>query len=44
MTQYRVVQWATGNVGQRALRAILDRDEFELVGVHAYSPDKGVRN
>ena len=40
MTQYRVVQWATGNVGQRALRAILDRDEFELVGVHAYSPDK----
>jgi hypothetical protein len=35
-----VVQWATGNVGQRALQAVLDRDEFELVGVHAYSPDK----
>jgi len=40
VTQYRVVQWATGNVGQRALRAVLDRGEFELVGVHAYSPDK----
>jgi hypothetical protein len=41
MGRYRVVQWATGNVGQRALRAILDRDDvFELVGVHAFSPDK----
>lgn len=40
MTRYRVVQWATGNVGQRALRAVLDRDEFELVGVHAFSSDK----
>jgi hypothetical protein len=38
--RYRVVQWATGNVGQRALRAVLDRDVFELVGVHAFSPDK----
>ncbi len=40
MARYRVVQWATGNVGRRALRAILDRDGFELVGVHAFSPDK----
>ena len=40
MARYRVVQWATGNVGQRALRAVLDRDVFELVGVHAFSPDK----
>ena len=40
MARYRVVQWATGNVGQRALRAVLDRDEFELVGVHAFSPEK----
>ena len=40
MARYRVVQWATGNVGQRALRAVLDRDAFELVGVHAFSPDK----
>ena len=35
-----MVQWATGNVGRCALRAILDRDVFELVGVHAFSPDK----
>ena len=41
MGRYRVVQWATGNVGQRALRAVLDRDDvFELVGVHAFSPGK----
>ena len=40
MARYRVVQWATGNVGQRALRAVLDRDVFDLVGVHAFSPDK----
>jgi hypothetical protein len=40
MGRYRVVQWATGNVGRCALRAILDRDVFELVGVHAFSPDK----
>jgi hypothetical protein len=40
MARYRVVQWATGNIGQRALRAVLDRDAFDLVGVHAFSPDK----
>jgi hypothetical protein len=40
MTRYRVVQWATGNIGQRALRAVLDREAFELVGVHAFSPEK----
>ena len=40
MARYRVVQWATGNVGRRALRAVLDRDVFELVGVYAFSPDK----
>ena len=40
MTRYRVVQWATGNVGQRALRAVLDRECSKLVGVHAFSPDK----
>ncbi|MGO8768384.1 MAG: dihydrodipicolinate reductase [Mycobacterium sp.] len=40
MARYRVVQWATGNVGQRALRAVLDRDVFDVVGVHAFSSDK----
>jgi hypothetical protein len=39
-TRYRVVQWATGNVGRHAVRAVLERDQFELVGVYAFSPDK----
>ena len=28
----RVVQWTTGNVGRRALRAIAANPELELVG------------
>lgn len=36
----RVAQWATGNVGRRALAAILDMPHLELVGVHAFSADK----
>lgn len=36
----RVVQWGTGNVGRQSLRALLERDEFEVVGVHAHTPDK----
>jgi hypothetical protein len=40
MRRYRVVQWTTGHIGQRALRAVLDREAFELVGVHAFSPEK----
>jgi 2,4-diaminopentanoate dehydrogenase len=36
----RVVQWATGNVGLEALRAILDHPELELAGVLVYSDEK----
>ena len=36
----RVVQWGTGNVGRRALPAIIDHPQLELVGVHAFSADK----
>jgi len=36
----RVIQWGTGNVGRPALRAIIERPDLELVGVHAHSPDK----
>jgi 2,4-diaminopentanoate dehydrogenase len=36
----RVIQWGTGNAGRHALRAIIGRPDLELVGVHAYSPDK----
>ena len=40
MTPYRVVQWSTGNIGRRALGILLDRDAFEVVGVHAFGSDK----
>ena len=36
----RVVQWTTGNVGRRAVRAVVDHPEMELVGCYAWSPDK----
>ena len=35
-----MVQWATGNVGRHALRAILERPALELVGVRVYDPAK----
>ena len=36
----RVVQWTTGNVGRRALRAIAAHPGLELVGLYAWSGDK----
>jgi hypothetical protein len=36
----RVVQWTTGNVGRRCLRAIVENPELELVGCYAWSDDK----
>ncbi len=36
----RVVQWTTGNVGRRSVRAIQIQPELELVGCYAWSPDK----
>jgi 4-hydroxy-tetrahydrodipicolinate reductase len=36
----RVIQWTTGNVGRRALRAILARPDLELVGVYAHGASK----
>jgi 4-hydroxy-tetrahydrodipicolinate reductase len=36
----KVIQWGTGNAGVHALRAIIERPNLELVGVHAHSPDK----
>lgn len=40
MAKLRVVKWGTGKVGKLALRAILDGPDYELVGVHAFSPEK----
>lgn len=36
----RVVQWTTGNVGRRAVRAVVANPDFELVGCYAFSTDK----
>ena len=36
----RVVQWTTGNVAHETVRAILERDDLELVGVYAHSASK----
>jgi hypothetical protein len=38
--QIRVVQWTTGNVGARSVRAVLAHPDLELVGCYAWSPDK----
>ncbi|WP_019927842.1 hypothetical protein [Nocardia sp. BMG111209] len=40
----RVVQWATGNIGTRALRAVIDHPELDLAGLYVYSPDKAGRD
>ena len=36
----RVVQWATGNIGTRALREVIRHADLELVGVLVYDPAK----
>lgn len=38
--RYRVVQWATGNIGTKSLRAIIEHPQLELVGLYVHSPDK----
>ncbi len=37
---YRVIQWATGNVGRHAIRAVVEHPETELVGVYVTNPAK----
>ena len=37
---YRIIQWATGNVGKASLRAIIETPDFELAGLYVYSADK----
>jgi hypothetical protein len=36
----RVIQWATGNTGQRALREVIRDPSLELVGVRVYDGAK----
>ncbi|MBV9950445.1 MAG: dihydrodipicolinate reductase, partial [Acidimicrobiia bacterium] len=40
----RVVQWTTGNVGKRSVRAVMARPDLELVGCYAWSDDKSGRD
>jgi hypothetical protein len=37
---YRIVQWTTGNVGQRSVVAVLANPLLDLVGCFAWAPDK----
>jgi len=39
-SKYRVIQWATGNTGQRALREVLRHPALDLVGVRVYDTAK----
>jgi 2,4-diaminopentanoate dehydrogenase len=38
--RYRVAQWATGNIGTRALREVIRHPDLDLVGVLVYDPAK----
>jgi hypothetical protein len=42
--RYRVVQWATGNIGLRSLRAVIEHPDLDLVGVYVYSDAKAGRD
>ena len=39
-TKHRVIQWATGNVGSRALRMVIEHPDLDLVGLWVSNPDK----
>lgn len=36
----RIIQWATGNIGLRALRAVIEHPAMQLVGLHSRAPEK----
>ena len=40
MERYRVIQWATGNTGQRSLREVIRDPSLDLVGVLVYDSEK----
>src|SRR5260370_19065790 len=42
--RFRVVQWATGNVGSRAMRRVIEHPQLELVGLYVHSPAKEGRD
>ncbi len=44
MKTYRVVQWATGNIGTRSLRSVIEHPALELAGVYVHTPAKAGRD
>src|ERR1700753_3968393 len=42
--KYRVVQWATGNVGSHSLREIIRHPQMTLVGLYVFSESKAGRD
>jgi 2,4-diaminopentanoate dehydrogenase len=42
--RYTVVQWATGNIGSHALRAVGEHPDLDLVGLYVFSEDKAGRD
>ncbi len=41
---YRVIQWATGNVGRAAIEGVVNHPDLELVGAYVYSDQKAGRD
>jgi len=41
---YRIVQWATGNIGTRALRAVIEHPNMTLAGLYVYADSKSGRD
>jgi 4-hydroxy-tetrahydrodipicolinate reductase len=41
---YKVVQWATGNIGTKSLRAVIEHPQMELVGLYVHSASKAGRD
>jgi hypothetical protein len=41
---YRVIQWATGNIGLRSLRAVIEHPNMALVGLYVHSDAKAGRD
>jgi 4-hydroxy-tetrahydrodipicolinate reductase len=39
-----VIQWATGNIGRRALRAVVEHPDLTLAGVYVHDADKAGRD
>jgi len=42
--RYRVIQWATGNIGRRSLRSVIEHPNMDLVGLYVHSDAKAGRD